>query len=257
MPLLKPKVLFIVVPVLILLIAGALFILTAKPLFGIDLGINLIKRERTAVSVSVLTEVRDIMSLNTVEFVYKSVFPHDFLPSDIRWDSILYKDQTGQPLSPEEAEYVSIYRLCREIGIDLRQNNYDFVVVTSIIKAGYDFSDTVYSSVGGTPSEGANPDYTRLEEYVSFSEDGSRLLLKLPRPEIVSLLIEDSTSENYAYPDISIDPEQWRVLSAFVTEKVRSRVLEEGILRLARKKGEAFITRIMRDAGFQEVVFIE
>ncbi len=257
MPFLKPKTLFIVIPVLLLLISGALFIVTAKPFFGIDLGINPVKRERTAVSVSVLTEVRDIMSLNTVEFVYKSVFPHDFLPSDIRWDSILYKDQTGQPLLPEEAEYVSIYRLCRKIGIDLRQNNYDFVVVTGIIKAGYDFSDTPYSSAGGTSIDESNPEYKRLKEYVSFSEDGSRLLLKLPQPEIVSFIIEDSTSEDYAYPDISIDPEQWKVLSTFVTEKVRGRVLEEGILRLARKKGEAFITRIMRDAGFQEVVFIE
>ena len=233
---------------LILVFLGILFLLTAKPLFDLDLGVHLIKREKTAVSVSVLTEVRDIFTFNTIEYVYKTVFPHDFIPAAIDWQGLLSKREQNMEISYEERDYLTVYDLCRKFGIRLERDNHDFVVVTSIITAGYELTDTAYEEI---------TEETNVGDYVRISESGKTLYLKLPEPQIVDFVIEDATSRHYSYPDIQINPEHWKLLSAYVAGKVKKQVLAEGILHKAGEKGEKFIEKIMLDAGFQEVVFMD
>jgi hypothetical protein len=242
------KIKLIIATVLILILLGVVFVLTAKPLFNLDLGIQLIKNERTTVSVSVLREVRDIFTFNTVEYVYKTVFPHDFIPASLDWQSLLSKREQNMEISYEERDYLTVYDLCSRFGIRLDRQNYDFVVVTSIITAGYDITDTAYEEI---------TEETNIEEYVRISESGKTLSLKLPEPQIVNFVIEDAASRHYFYPDIEIKPEHWKLLSAYVAGKVKKQVLEEGILHKAGEKGEKFIERIMLDAGFSKVKFIQ
>jgi hypothetical protein len=248
MGLLKRKLMLLVVPLLILVVLGALFLLLAKPLFDLDLDLHLVERETTNVSVSILKEVRDIFAINTVEYVYKSVFPHDFVPSDYDWQGLLDKKQQGQALTGEELHYFSLYTLCRDIGIDLREESYTFVVVTSIITAGYDLGDTAYTTEN---------DQSQLEEYIRISEDRTTIYIKPPEATIVDFVIEDSSSKEYGYPDIAVQPHEWKRISSFVGRKVQEKVIEENILETAGERGKQFLREILLDAGFQSVVFIE
>jgi len=82
------------------------------------------------------------------------------------------------------------------------------------------------------------------------------LSLRLPPPIIADLIIEDATSKNYPYPDAAIEPEEWKKIAAFVEEKIRILVIEEGILLLTEEKGRQFIERFFLDAGYSTIIFL-
>ena len=231
--------------VIIAIIAVAGFLLTADPLFNLDFGI--IRTEQTATSIAVLTEVRDIFALNTIEFIYKTVFPHDFLTDDVDWGRLLQKQMEGLFLSETDRANLEVYDLCRELDISLWQENYDFVVVTSIVKGGFDLTDTVYQNPEKYPE--------RISRAVSIGEENTVTLL-LPDPVITDFIIEDSSSTTYTYPDMDIEPEKWKLLTDFVRGRVEGIVKDEGILDMARERGEVFIERMLEDAGYRNVVFL-
>ena len=235
------------IPVIIVVLAAAFFLL-AKPLFNIDIRERFKKNRTTAASVAVLEEVRDLFLFQTVEYIYKTVFPYDFVPADYDWRSLLRKVSQESPLSAEETEYLSIYRFCEEIGIRLDSNRYEFVVITAVVRGGFDLQGTVYES----PEE-----FDNLKKYVRVDEEEKTLFLRLPKPVIVDFTIEDSTAADYTYPDIEISPENWKKLTDFVSEKIREQVIAEGILELAKQRGQTFIEKLLIDAGLQRVVFLD
>lgn len=220
------------------------FLLTADPLFHLNFGI--IRTDTTAVSVALLTEVRDIFALNTIEFIYKSVFPHDFIPENIDWGRLLRKRQEGILLSESDLEHLEIYDLCRELGISADRRAYDFVVVTSIVKGGFDLAGTVYEN----PQSRAEG----VSGAVGIDETGA-VHLTLPEPVITDFIVEDNSSSSYTYPDMDIDPENWRRLTDFVRSRVEVIVRDMGILEMAEERGERFIERMLKDAGYREVIF--
>lgn len=248
MALLRRRLMVITVPILLIILIGMVLILLDEPIFDIHIGSGLTKREKTAISVSVLTEVRKIFTFNTMEVVYKSVFPHDFLADDVDWDRLAVKTAKNSPLTLKETEQWYIYNLCRDIGINPEKEIFDFVVITSIIKIGYSLEDNAYPDPETIAS---------IDRFVRFSEDRTRLFLKLPESEIAEFIIEDSSSETYGYPDVDIQPEKWRELSVFVSQKMRERIREEGMLEKADEKGKDIIEKMMHDAGFKEIVFLE
>ena len=231
--------------IIVAILAAVGFLLTADPLFNLDFGI--LRTEHTATSVAVLTEVRDVFALNTIEFIYKTVFPHDFIADDVDWGRLLQKQREGIFLSETDRANLEVYDLCRKIDISLWHENYDFVVVTSIVKGGFDLSDTVYQDPEKYPD--------RISRAVSIDEDNTVNLL-LPDPVITEFIIEDSSSTTYTYPDLDIEPEKWKLLTDFVRGRVEGIVRNEGILDLARERGEIFIERMLKDAGYRNVVFL-
>src|SRR5262249_29673382 len=69
--------------VVAVLIAGGLFL----PVFGRPI-ISLVQTTKTVAAVDVLDEMRDLLQFNTVQYVYKVVFPYDFLKPGISQASI-------------------------------------------------------------------------------------------------------------------------------------------------------------------------
>lgn len=227
---------------IIIIILAVLALIIADRFFNIDLNFRLSRTEKTAVSVAVLEEMKEILSVNTVEYVYKTVFPYDFVPADTDWNSLLGKRRNNQPLSDMENRHLEVYELCRDVGISLDSRSYVFVVITSVVKGGFDLQGTVYEN---------------LEEYIRIDEESNTLTLKLPEPKIVDLIIEDSTSETYKYPDLGIEPENWKKLTGFIAGEIEGKVIEEGILEAARTRGEEFFRRLFLEAGYSEIIFLE
>jgi len=232
----------------ILIILIALFLVFSKRLFNIDLGISLFSDSERTTSVAVLRDVREICSFNTIEYIYKIVFPLDFLPEDVAREVLADKQRKGVTLNPAEMVYLEVYDLCREIGIDTASKRGDFVVVTSVVKGGYDFTGTVFED----PESAVN-----LNDTVRINKEENSLVIRLPDPVIADCIIEDATSENYPYPDIAINPEGWKKLTSFLSEKIKELVIEDGILVRADEKGKEFLERFFLDAGFSKVIFLQ
>ena len=189
----------------------------------------------------------------TVEYVYKTVFPFDFVPAVYDWRALLDKHVLGQELTAKEKEYLSIYRFCEDLGIQLQKNKFDFVVITSVVRGGFNLEGTVYEN----PEQYGGGEYREIQEYVRIEEETQTLYLRLPPPVITHFEIEDPDRATYPYPDFEISPENWKWLTQFTANKIEQQVLEDGILELAKQKGSAFIEKILIDAGLQKVVFLD
>ena len=239
------------IPVIVILILGIAFVFSAKPLLNLDLGIRFLNTRVTSVSESVLVEVKDIFQFNTVEYVYKTVFPYDYVPSEYDWRDLVMRAGQNMPLDAEEEELLSMYRFCEKIGMKIDSRQFEFAVVTCIVKGGYELSGTLYDQI---ERDVPLPD---IEGYISINEEEKSVTLRLPRPAILDVIIEDTTDSNYSYPALPISPENWKILTNFVAGKIREKVTADGILETAAEKGKEFITKVLKQSGFSSVQFIE
>lgn len=231
-------------------IIAAAFVFLADPLFGIDLRNIILRRTTESMSVVVLQETRDVLNFQTIEYVYKAVFPYDFVETDYDWRALLNKAAANTELTESELEHLDFYTFCRELGIRLLTDRYDFVVITAVVRAGFDLSGTAFEH----PSAAED-----ITEYVAYDEEARRLTLNLPEPVIVDFIIEDETSEAYPYPDIAMGPDKWKRLTEYAEGRIRGKVIGEGILSQAEERGRDFLERIFLDpdTGIREIVFIE
>jgi len=238
----------LITALIVIIILAVLTIYIADRFFNLDMGIQFTKTEKTAVSVTLLGEVREILSFNTVEYVYKTVFPFDFAPPETDWDNLRWKQQRNAEITEAEKKLLEVYELCSDVGIRLDSRTYVFVVITSVVKGGFDLQNTVYE----------NPHLVdNLEDYIRIDEESNILYVRLPDPVIVDLIIEDSTSENYKYPDLGIEPENWKKLTAFIAREIEGKVIEEGILDAAQERGEEFFRKLFLEAGYHDIIFME
>mgnify|MGYP006292364335 FL=1 len=245
-----PLLRFFVWLAIIIAVLAAAFIFLAGPIFDIDLRGLILRRTTESVSIAVLQETRDVLSFQTVEYVYKAVFPYDFVDPDYDWRELLNKAATDAELTDAELDHLDFYAFCRDLGIRLLTDRYEFVVITAVVRAGFDLSGTVFENPAA--AEG-------ISEYVSYDEEARRLTLRLPEPVIVDFIIEDETSEAYPYPDIAMGPDKWKRLTGYAEGRIRARVMEEGILDQARERGRDFLERIFLGpgTGIEEILFIE
>ncbi len=231
-----PLVLLVITAVIV-----AVFLFVADPLFNLDVG--LIRDTGRASSTNVLLAGRELFRLNTMEVLYKFVFPYDFVPEDTDWKSLLEarKAQTEDDLTAEKLEYLEVYDLCMGMGIDLSSDRRDFVVVTTIAKLGFNLDSQTYTG-------GMGP--------IRMRDDGSAVI-ELPEATVTDLIIRDESSERYDYPDISISPENWRRLVSYVAEKAYERIEGGDILEEAAERGRFFVESFFRLAGYDSVIFEE
>ncbi len=223
---------------------AALFFLISDIVF--DLGFGIIRDTKVSSSTATLTQVRSVLSLNTLEVVRKVVFPYDFVPEDIDWNLFL-KVKEKRPLSLSETAYLATYELCREIGIDLRKKRREFVVLTTIIKAGFDLTNPLFSA---PESAGA----ALAGKYVQTDSSGG-ITITLPPAVITDMIIEDAGTETYTYPDIRIGPENWKKLTLFVEERIQRDKAAQDILEMAAENGRKFLSRMFLDSGYSKVSF--
>jgi hypothetical protein len=210
--------------------------------------------ETTSFSVSFLEEIRDLYTFNTVEYIYKTVFPHDYLPPQSSLEKTIQKIKSApeEERSDTQKMYLQAYTLSREFGIE----NYssDFIVLTIIVRGGFDLSGTVFEDPSRSTTE-------EIAEFFSITEEkeGNKTIkniyMQLPRPAITDVIIEDIDPEKYLYPDLNIDAEEWKKLSLFTRKQVTDKVIKEGILEKAETNGEQFIRTLLHQAGYNNVFF--
>ena len=222
----------IVISIIFILIIGITILILPK--FNID--IPFVFNTKTSSTEIILKEIHKVSKLSTVEYIYKSVFPFDFLDQETNWRQLLIKRTKNELLSNIEKDNLWLYDQCKSIGIDLEYDIYDFVVITSIVEAGINFEN------------GINHDDIIIE--------GKNISLRIPKTIITKFTIEDSDSSNYNYPDLDVDPMNWRQITNFVEEKIRIRVLEDGILKNAETRGKEFIKSLLIESGWENVIFI-
>jgi len=234
-----------VIIVVAMLVVAIGFLFLADPLFDLDFGI--IVEKRTSTSSLVALAGRDLMRLNTLEAVHKVVFPYDFVPAEVNWKRLFEEIELGRTLSPEEERYVSVYGLSERIGIDLDSKRREFIVVTAIAKIGLDldrFASETRTVVNGTVGP------------VSVRSDGT-VVVVLPPVTITDLIIDDSSSGDYGYPDVGISPEGWRLLAEFISDSVAVRIRESGLFVEAKDVAKRFLTEFFSQAGYDSVSFAE
>ncbi len=208
----------------------------------------------------VLEDMREIFTFHTVEFVYKAVFPHDYMEEGVSIESIMQTLRSGSGkiedlLSESEQEYLEVYKLAKSIGIDIEADPFDFVVLTVIVRGGFDLSGTVYEDPGSAEREEIEHWLTVFPPEVPDREGKGRIVVKLPRAEITDIYIEDETSLSYNYPDIRIDPDGWKRLTDYVRKKSIDKILKEGILEIAASNAESFLQSFLLQAGYGSVEF--
>lgn len=257
----RRRVLFPVGALLILAIAIVLF----TDITGINFiqGLPKIRFQKTTIrsaSTIELEGVRDLYAFNTVAYVHRAVFPFDYLSEEISLRSILDKLAdteltVAETLSENEYLYFQTFNLAAEIGIGLGTRDRDFVVVTVVVNAGFDLEGFALENPEGT-TPGERSEFFRIATYETASgESGRRAILVLPEPVITSVVVEDLTTEEYGYPDIAIGAEGWRLVAEFVEARVLESPRIAELLDAARTKGEQFVSAMLRQAGYEDVVF--
>lgn len=227
----------ILILILILLILFLALYLVSQ-FTEINLGFSLVKEESSAHSLLVLEEAKDLFKLNTLEVVYKTVFPYDFIPQNYNWYLLLARSRDKRPLSPEDSRYLEIFNLARSLGINLAVRDHSFIVITCYVRIGFPISDT--KSAGSVFK--ADPENQRVEVY-------------LPEPEITDFILEDPKRDTYGYPDIAINPEKWRLLSDYLRGTIKEMLFTQDLKDQAENNAKAFLTRFLEDAGFTQVDF--
>ena len=113
------KVPFRLILILLVLAAAAVVIISTDRLFDFTITNPFIKKERTVDSSVILKQVKDVSKLNTVEFIYKTVFPFDLIQPDTDWDYLVKSFSSGRKLDFNEIEMLSVLGISLDAGIDL------------------------------------------------------------------------------------------------------------------------------------------
>ena len=216
---------------------------------------GLARTRRTVVSAGLLAEVRDMYTFNTVEYVYRAVFPFDFLHADTSIETILSRlrgasGRIEDVLTPREYEHWRAWNLARTHRFSVSADRPDFVVITVIVRGGFDLAGTVWDrGISAGPDEVAT---------VMRTTDSPRhILVQLPRATITDVIIEDINTARYRFPDFALQPAAWREIAGFVADAVRERTIAEGLLLAAEANGREFVGGMLQTAGFDRVQFVE
>ncbi|MDC7226438.1 MAG: DUF4230 domain-containing protein [Spirochaetales bacterium] len=194
---------------------------------------------KTASSTLVLQQVRNISRLNTIEFIYKSVFPYDLIKNEAEPADIFRRFKAGERLNAEEIKTMTVYGIAIDAGIDIGVGSTSFAVISVRITAGYDFPENL------------------SDDMISINETENVVHVKLPPVRVTEIIIDDADSSVYDYPDLNVSPEQWRVLTSIMSDAAEEEALRRGILLEAEKRGKYFIERMLLSSGYSSVVFSE
>jgi len=220
---------------LLLILTVALILKVVIP--GFRLSIPFVYNTRSSSSDIILKEINKVSTFSTVEYIYKSVFPFDFYDKDINWRDLLSRRTKGEKLTELEIENLWLFDECKTIGINLLYQTYDFAVITSIVEAGMNIDEFI------------DPEDIKIE--------GKSVTLRMPKTIITNFTIEDSDSSSYNYPDLNVDPLNWRKITNYVEEKIKLKVIEDGVLKTAEKRGRDFIESILIDSGWDNITFVQ
>ncbi|MFP4566144.1 MAG: DUF4230 domain-containing protein [Spirochaetaceae bacterium] len=235
-----PRVLLPVALAAAVFIALVRFEILDAPLRRLAEDIGLMSRETRSSSQIVLEELREVYALDTVEYIYRTVFPFDYMPdttdlADIMNTLRYTSGPIDEVLSEDQQLYFGAVNLAEDVGL----GEQEFMVLTVRISAGLDRAGTPFAA-----------------EVDTDEESGHRhARVRIPPATVTDILIEDVDPAGYPYPDVGLDAEGWRSVAAFVTEHIEDRTIEEGILEDARENARALVRTLLLSAGIDQVSF--
>ena len=208
------------------------------------------KEKRITSVYSSLIESTEDSLLNSSEYTLKVIFPYDFIePGDrdaVPWRTMqrLYNSDSAAFLLkdnpelypdrevPSQWKYASVYRMCRENGLDPAGDPDSFLVVSAGIKAGFRLLDE------------NNPLFS-----LETGED-KKLNLRLPPAGITDIIIYDRPEGGQEYPEVAMTPQQWsRLIEALMPEIVKM-AEDKGILREAEVSAVSLLSELFKGAGY-------
>ena len=233
-----------------MIIAGLILLLfAAERVFNFDIPNPFYRVNRVQSSTAILDDIRDTARLNTVELVYKTVFPYDLIPEDTDWPVLFRRFRSGGSLSAEELELLAIFGIAADAGIDLSSKEHQFAVITARLTAGYDFA--------GTPFEDPEKYREDTADFILYDEEKDSLYIRLPEAKITEIKVDDEDSSSYSYPDMKVSPEQWRVLSGIITEHIKSEARKRRLTELAEERGKDVIKKMFSASGYKNIIFTD
>lgn len=243
-------------PFLLAAAAVLVVVLLFAPVFGKPI-VSLSTQDDSAASELLLEEIRDAYRIDTVEYLYKVVFPYDF---DAPGASLsIYNKRLAKPLAPpasvldpDELAWWQAARLSRRCGLKIYDPDYQFLVVTVVVRAGFDLKGSGLD--GSAPPGGAR----KLVSLSSRTENGKTVrsaTVALPPVAIAEVVVEDPAKDQYPFPDVGIAPGDWKDIAALIEDYGRKRSLREGILAQAQENAQNFIRELLATAGIAEVSF--
>ncbi len=229
------------------------------PMSRIAANLGILRTSRVASSQLILRQLRDVLSFHSVEYVYRSVFPHDYYPEGVNLTQVLNRlaldnRPAADILSPEELDYWVAYNLANDVG--LRASRDEFVVVTVRARGGYELEGTALERDSvDAPATGPGGAFSVTEARGPGDTSIRVLTIRLPEPEVVDIVVEDVNPDTYRYPEVGLHPEGWQQVAAFVSRRVAARTVEEGILDRTRENTEGFLRSLFKEAGYDRVEF--
>lgn len=237
------------------IVALVRFDLLAGPLRALAEDIGIMSRETVSTSEVMLEELGEIYRLETVEYIYRTVFPYDYMPDSTSMAEVMRTiRETTAPLDealPDDQKlYFDAYNLAEDIGL----SEEEFLVLTVRVFAGFDLADTPFAGPADTGApDVAAVDYVRVEPLPDGA--GRRAHVRLPQPTVTDIVIEDVDPATYRYPDLGMDAEGWRRVAGFVSDHVEARTIEDGILDTARANARELVRTLLLSAGIDQVSF--
>lgn len=163
---------------------------------------------------AMLQSVRDLAEMETLSYVQRTVFPHEFYRPGVTLTAVLERlaatDGRIEDLAPADRDHLRAANLAQQVGLASDRSGRGFVVVTSVLTYGVDLSQLEALPSSDTPGAGVPP---------------ARLL---------SLEIEDIAADSYTFGPVRLDAEGWRRVSAFVGQRARSTAPEAELLEQAQ-----------------------
>lgn len=188
-----------IVPAIVLCVCAAGVVVAARTLPS--LRSLVMGTERSAGGEATLEEIRRIGELETLTYVQRTVFPHDFLDPETSMEQLVRRI-AARDLPPAEALNGSDLRhfraanLAADLGLAVSRDADGYVVVTTVLRFGY-----------------------RLEEMVNLIEagaDDAQGSVTIPPAVLLATTTEDVVPERYPFGPIPLDADGWRRVAEFV-----------------------------------------
>lgn len=235
-------------PITIVAVTVALA-LAAGWVFRDEISRFLYHREVHSGSQSELVAIRDVGELETLAFVRRTVFPHDYLLPDTDVTRIVGKIselEAGARVSPEEELHLAAANLAAELGLATRREQTDYVVVTTVMRFGYTVDTLV-----DTLERGGDSSTARQRSGDSAATEGGQTASEarfsaLPAAEILSVSTEDLSREAYPYGPVPLDADGWRRVAEFVSTRYPQEEKIKDLRRQARDHAITFLDRLLR-----------
>jgi hypothetical protein len=132
-----------------------------------------------------------------------------------------------------------LYNLLADLGMSSDPESTDFLVFTFILSAGYDMGPNFADSV-----------------HVYQGQNGPAIDICAPEPQILDIQMEDPTSDQYGYPDISVSPAGVQKIAEFVRGRINHQPYINQLLATADANGKRFLQESLQAAGYVTIRFI-